>query len=313
MRLFGLGFVVAVAGQTTIGGFKACSPCAQVCAVPCDTPNPAVPNPAPSGLAVVWDNTPPAQDDSKLLSNVAFNLNPYNSVRPEFRDSPPSQADLAKLWQHHLSDNAYKSPFVRPMKSGLWEAGVPNRYAPSGYNRRKFDNEGEALSFVRKKTGAGSSITYDDPSTVNAELPTLDDSSLPLAAKAHAQAYANARSQVSAQHPFKPVAHAPMPVARTQAEVMAQAPAIKAASKPASFIEMSSTFKARRPTTDTDIVEKAASSSTIESDTALTAEAQATRDSRDHSSKIAHKMRDFLANYKPDHEVKITGQTQSAS
>lgn len=147
-------FVVAVAGT-----FAPCEPCSQNCDVPCHTPVPALP--------IVWDN---AHEDQPVIKHGQFNLNPYNSIRPEYRDAPPSQADLEKIWQHHLKDHAYKSPFVRPMKSGLWEAGVPNRYAPSGYNRRKFKSEEEALAYVRHKTGAGANIDYQGALKSEAEI-----------------------------------------------------------------------------------------------------------------------------------------------
>eukprot|EP00462_Mataza_sp_D1_P018044 CAMPEP_0175138886 /NCGR_PEP_ID=MMETSP0087-20121206/10593_1 /TAXON_ID=136419 /ORGANISM="Unknown Unknown, Strain D1" /LENGTH=155 /DNA_ID=CAMNT_0016421829 /DNA_START=26 /DNA_END=490 /DNA_ORIENTATION=- len=105
---------------------------------------------------IVWDNHP----ETPEARIARGNLNPYNSIRPEYRDAPPSHTDLEKIWQHHLQDHVYKSPFVRPMKSGLWEAGVPNRYAPGGYNRRKFKTEEEALLYVRHKTGAGMDVDY---------------------------------------------------------------------------------------------------------------------------------------------------------
>jgi hypothetical protein len=106
---------------------------------------------------ILWDNHPESPQ-SKIARG---NLNPYNSIRPEYRDAPPSHTDLEKIWQHHLQDHVYKSPFVRPMKSGLWESGVPNRYAPGGYNRRKFKTEEEALLYVRHKTGAGMDVDYE--------------------------------------------------------------------------------------------------------------------------------------------------------
>merc|ERR1712127_539270 len=105
---------------------------------------------------ITWDNHP----EGPVAKIARGNLNPYNSIRPEYRDKPPSHDDLEKIWQHHLQDHVYKSPFVRPMKSGLWESGVPNRYAPGGYNRRKFKTEEEALLYVRHETGAGMDVDY---------------------------------------------------------------------------------------------------------------------------------------------------------
>lgn len=182
-----------------------------------------------------------------------FNLNPYNSIRPEYRDAPPSKLDLVKIWQHHLNDHSYKTPFVRPMKSGLWESGVPNRYAPAGYNRRKFKTEEEALKYVRHKTGAGSNIIYEPNNAM-----TNSD-------------------------------------AADEAEEEAEDEVIE---EEMAFIQMNA------PTIDEDLVEEVASASDVTADnTALDEDEQAIRDMRDHNSKVSKKVRDFLANYRPDHKV----------
>lgn len=255
-----LAVAVGIAGVTgvTVSGFKACDPCAEKCNIPCNTPNPALP--------VVWDDTPDEVDSSA----VNFQLNPYNSLRPEYRDAPPSKADLEKIWQHHAKDHSYKSPFVRPMKSGLWEAGVPNRYASSGYNRRKFNKEADALDYVRHKTGAGSSIAFD-------HLP------------------ADGLSNQNLAEPTSPGgASGPSDADSAIAEL----------SSGADMVLLETKAK--------DEVEKVASASTLPTtDLERTAESNTARVSRDHGLKVAHKMRDFLANYRPDHEVHVVSTAHS--
>ena len=128
-----------------------------------------------AGLPMIWDASPPDGDDSSGASPDApagkALINPFNSIRPEYRDEPPPHKVLQKLWLHHLSDHVYKTPFVRNMKSGLWEAGVPNIYASGGYNRRKFKTEEECLKFVRLKTGSGLDLAYGEKHAARQEAP----------------------------------------------------------------------------------------------------------------------------------------------
>lgn len=274
--------ILGVAGTATISGFKACDPCAEKCNIPCNTPN--------AGLPVVWDNTPQEAQDT-AISHGEIKLNPYNSLRPEYRDAPPSQADLSKIWQHHMADHSYKTPFVRPMKSGLWEAGVPNRYAPSGYNRRKFNDEASALEYVRHKTGAGSSIGVGN-----------DDGA----------GISNDMTSSTAEIAGEPMSDEPMP-----SEVSASMGhnfGTGDAEEMAELIESAATSRSGQPTSDEDLIEKAASKSTLPAtDIQPTADEMALRKSRDHGLKIAHKMRDFLANYRPEHEVKVVGAGMGAA
>lgn len=222
-------------------GLESCDPCHQQCDIPCHQPR--------AHLPMVWDDS--MMDEDTGIQPGQFNLNPYNSIRPEYRDATPSKLDLVKIWQHHLNDHSYRSPFVRPMKSGLWEAGVPNRYAPSGYNRRKFKTEEEALKYVRHKTGAGSNIVYEpDQQEDDAEITEEPEEGA------------------------------------------------------GGFLELASFTKHVTPTIDEDKTELVASASETNADnTALDESEQAIRDDRDHNVKVAHKIRDFLSNYRPDHKV----------
>lgn len=130
---------------------------------------------------------------------------------------------------------------------------MPNRYAPAGYNRRKFKTEEEALKYVRHKTGAGSNIIYEPNNAM-----TNSD-------------------------------------AADEAEEEAEDEVIE---EEMAFIQMNA------PTIDEDLVEEVASASDVTADnTALDEDEQAIRDMRDHNSKVSKKVRDFLANYRPDHKV----------
>jgi len=309
-----VGLIGVAAGAKTFGG-----------QTPSHTPQPALP--------VVWDNTP---DDEPVVKHGLFNLNPYNSVRPEYRDAPPSQADLEKIWQHHLKDHAYKSPFVRPMKSGLWEAGVPNRYAPSGYNRRKFKNEEEALAYVRHKTGAGSNIDYQGALRTEAEIKGKElqreaavfEKGIHKTVRRHADQSFQQKleAEASGEVAFLEMEMSDEPEllemsTETSSEIafieMADPIVDTMGSSEIEFLEMSTeasneiafiemAARITNPTKDMDLNEAAASVRDLaKDDLVLDDEEVHERATRDHNLKIAHKMRDFLANYKPDHEVAV--------
>jgi len=258
-------FSFLVAGVAGVAALKVCDPCKQQCMVPCRA---VPPSQLPKAhLPVVWEDDKPASE----VKAPYYSLNPYNSVRPEYEDAPPSKVQLEKMWQHHLKDHEYKTPFVRPMKSGLWEAGVPNRFAAGGFNRRKFPTEQEALDFVRHKTGAGSDLDYDKTEFKQKKEPVVDEEEEPPKAEEEV-------TKIEAKKP-------------------------KPESAPA-LVELKNKISA--PTTDIDRNEaEAMDHYTSATDRDMDDSEAHTQAIRDYDLQVAHKMRDFLANYRPDHEVKV--------
>jgi len=220
---------------------------------------------------ITWDNHP----DTPQAKIARGNLNPYNSIRPEYRDAPPSHTDLEKIWQHHLQDHVYKSPFVRPMKSGLWESGVPNRYAPGGYNRRKFKTEEEALLYVRHKTGAGMDVDY--AAAKHSEKSFLQISEdVDTAGKPKKDAKKEKKEEKK-----------PEPKKEKKEE---KKPEPKKA-------EENSAPDAEKLEDEEENIEAKA-----EEQLGHSAEEQ---EIRDHNLKIAHKIREFLANYNPNKPIHV--------
>jgi hypothetical protein len=214
---------------------------------------------------VLWDNHP----ETPQAQIARGNLNPYNSIRPEYRDPPPSHGDLEKIWQHHLQDHVYKSPFVRPMKSGLWESGVPNRYAPGGYNRRKFKTEEEALLYVRHKTGAGMDVDYQ-------------------AAKPSEKSFLEISGEPKKQEKKQEKKEDKKQEKKQQQE------------KPKKQEKQQQEADESEPEKQEDQEEHQESE----------AEEQLNHDDdeqevRDHNLKIAHKIREFLANYNPNKPIHV--------
>jgi hypothetical protein len=213
----------------------------------------------------MWDNHP----DTPQAKIARGNLNPYNSIRPEYRDAPPSHGDLEKIWQHHLQDHVYKSPFVRPMKSGLWESGVPNRYAPGGYNRRKFKTEEEALLYVRHKTGAGMDVDY-------------------AAAKGKEKSFL----QISDVEDGKPKK------AEKKEEKKEKKEEKKEEKKPEPKKEEENS--ANEPEEEEHKEEELEKKAEEQLD-----HNEEEQEIRDHNLKIAHKIREFLANYNPNKPIHV--------
>lgn len=117
---------------------------------------------ADSSIQVDYVLNIPSTQEAQVLESAGYTIEAQTDKLQGAVNSLKMDTVVTVISPLQNLDTEYLTPFVRTTAKGFWEAGIPLYAGKSGYFRKEFGTESDALHFVKIMTGAEKKFHLSD-------------------------------------------------------------------------------------------------------------------------------------------------------